>query len=179
MLPAQRPEGQMPLRIVLSILLVALAGCEALLPRSDSPSTLLGSGRAGADQAYTVRVATDDASLAELWRAMGLAGGPPTVAWSDRLVAGFAQGIGSGCQELELERVVFDEQARVVYPVFVDPFAPRACDADLAGAVTFVVSLDRRALPELPVRVRLVAADQPLPCGGDCGSGVPGEVEVR
>lgn len=166
-------------RLVLLVLLIALAGCrEVLLPAAGEPWTELGTGRAGADQAYTVRVATDDASLAELWRALGLQGSPPDVAWSERLVAGFAQGIGSGCQELALERIVIDEAAHVVHPVIVDPLGPRGCDADLVGAVTFVVSFDRASLPDRPYRIRLVPPDQQLPCGGDCGSEIPAEVEV-
>lgn len=167
-------------RLVLVALLVVLAGCrEVLLPAAGELWIELGTGRAGADQAYTVRVATDDASLAELWRAMGLEGNPPDVAWSERLVAGFAQGIGSGCQELALERVVIDEADRVVHPVIVDPLGPRACEADLVGAVTFVVSLDRASLPDRPFRIRLVPPDRQLPCGGDCGSGIPSEVKIH
>jgi hypothetical protein len=67
------------------------------------------------------------------------------------VVVSFAHGIGSSCPELRLDDVVIDGSE--VYSVASDPIvdafgSPRACTADLVGAVTFVVAIDRAALPE-------------------------------
>ena len=66
------------------------------------------------------------------------------------VVVSFAHGIGSSCPELRLDGVVVD--GADVYSLASDPIldvhgSPRACTADLVGAVTFVVAIDREVLP--------------------------------
>jgi hypothetical protein len=135
---------------------------------------LLGHGRVA--ESYTVRVASDPDELAALWETLGIAGAPPEVDFAQALVVSFVQGIGSGCPEMRLDGVEVDGDA--VFPRLSDPLAPRNCTADLVGGQAFVVALDRESLPGTPFRVRLAPPDQPLPCGGDCGSGAPAEVRI-
>lgn len=127
-------------------------------------------------ESYSVRVATDAATSAALWAALGLGGEAPEVDFSASVVASFAQGIGSSCPELRLDAIRVEDGA--VYPVFSDPLMPRACTADLVGGQAFVVAIDRTALPPAPYRVRLVPPGERLPCGGDCGDGLSSEVIV-
>ncbi len=106
---------------------------------------LLGTGDAGPEEAYTVRAATDEAGWDELWSVLGLEVERPDVDLTSEVVVSFAHGIGSSCRELRLDDVVID--GGVVFSVTSDPLAPRNCTSDLAGAATFVVALDRAALP--------------------------------
>ena len=105
----------------------------------------------GPDRAYVVHAATDVASYRELWRDIGLAGVRPDVDMDRNVVVSFAHGIGSSCPELRLDGVVVD--GADVYSLASDPIldvhgSPRACTADLVGAVIFVAAIDREALPE-------------------------------
>lgn len=133
-------------------------------------------GHARVAESYTVRLAADAAELAALWDTVGMPGSPPEVDFGQALVASFVQGIGSSCPELRLDAIEVAGDA--VFPRLSDPFQPRACTADLVGGQAFVVALDRELVPAGPFRVRLAPPDQPLPCGGDCGSGAPAEVRV-
>ncbi len=95
--------------------------------------------------AHAVRAATDAASLAATWERLGFIGSPPAVDFTTEVVAIFLHGIGSSCPELRLDGVsIVDGE---VMSVVSDPLGPRACTADLVGAVAFVVALERDALP--------------------------------
>lgn len=106
---------------------------------------LLAAGEAGPDEAYTVRAATDESGWDELWSVLGLDAERPEVDLASEVMVSFAHGIGSGCRELRLDDVVID--GGVVFSVTSDPLAPRGCNADLAGAATFVVAIERDAVP--------------------------------
>jgi hypothetical protein len=107
---------------------------------------LLVAGEAGGGEAYTVRAATDEAGWDEMWTAIGLEAERPAVALEREVVVSFAHGIGSSCPELRLDGV--EITGGVVFSRTSDPLAPRGCTADLVGAATFVVAIDRDALPE-------------------------------
>lgn len=111
---------------------------------------LLANGRVDADEAYLVRAATDEAGYAGIWRELTLAGSAPPADLSEEVVVSFAQGIGSSCPELRLDDVMIDdgEVSAAMSDPIVDEFgSPRACTADLVGAVVFVVALQRDAVP--------------------------------
>jgi hypothetical protein len=105
----------------------------------------------GPDRAYVVNAATDLDGYRDLWRDIGFVTTRPGADMDADVIVSFAHGIGSSCPELRLDDVVIDGSE--VYSVASDPIvdafgSPRACTADLVGAVTFVVAIDRAALPE-------------------------------
>ena len=118
---------------------------------------LLVSGRAGGQEAFIVRAATDAATWDEMWATIGLEGDAPGVDFASEVVVSFAHGIGSGCTELRLDGVTI--QGGVVFSETSDPLAPRACTADLAAAVVFVVAIARDALPDDGFTLRLARED--------------------
>ena len=124
---------------------------------------LLAFGESGGQEAYTVRAATDAATLAEMWEAIGLGGGPPAVDFETEVVVSFGHGIG-GCPELRLDGVEVGDGA--VFSVTSDPLAPRVCAAVLTGAAVFVVAVSRDALPGDAFTLRL---DERAVACADCG----------
>jgi hypothetical protein len=114
---------------------------------------LLAVGRGDAIDAFGVRAATDAATWRALWDGIRIDGSEPSVDLGDEVVVSFAHGIGSSCPELRLDDVVIDRD--LVFSVVSDPLGPRACTADLAGSVVFVVALERRALPDDGFTLRL------------------------
>lgn len=106
---------------------------------------LIGVTRSSGADAYTVRAAGSEAELAQLWEGLGGQGPAPDVDLDAEMVVAFAHGIGSSCPELRLDGVMI--AGGEVSSVVSDPLAPRACTDDLVGAVTFIVALDRAALP--------------------------------
>lgn len=135
---------------------------------------LLTAGQAGGDEAFTVRAATDQAELRELWDALAIGGDLPAADLDDEVVVSFAHGIGSSCSELRLDDVVVRDG--VVFSVTSDPLAPRGCTADLVGAVVFVVAVQRAALPADGFTLQLAATN--VTCGAECGSTEQIEVEL-
>ena len=125
---------------------------------------LLAAGEAGPEEAYTVRAATDEAAWLDMWAAIGLAGEPPTVEFENEVAVSFGHGIGSSCPEMRLDGV--DVGGGVVFSRASDPLAPRSCTADLRGAATFVVALQRDALPEDGFTLQLSETSVTCP---DCG----------
>jgi hypothetical protein len=121
------------------------------------------------DLSYTVAIAVDRAELKTQWERYGLPNDPPAWEPSREVVIILSDGIGSSCPELRLDGVVMDADARLVHGEFSDPYAPRACTADLVGAKTFVVAVARDRLPSSPFTLRLLA--EPIGCEPDCGMG--------
>ncbi|MDP8904218.1 MAG: hypothetical protein M3N29_02680 [Chloroflexota bacterium] len=114
-----------------------------------------GISRGGGVEPYSVRVATSDAEWQQLWSETDRVNPRPEIDPAQEIAVLFAEGIGSSCPEVRLDGVVIDHASRLVHSVTSDPFAPRACTADLVGAAFFVVALSRDALPESPFTVRL------------------------
>jgi len=100
---------------------------------------------APSDEAHAVRAATDDVALDTLWADLGADGTPPAIDFANEVVVAFMHGIGSSCPELRLDGITIGDGE--VMSVVSDPLAPRACTADLVGAVAFIVALERSALP--------------------------------
>ena len=139
--------------------LVVLAGCASIGSDTAWHDRSAGEGWRllaketvrGPDRAYVVNAATDLDGYRDLWRDIGFIGTRPDADMDTDVVVSFAHGIGSSCPELRLDDVVIDGSE--VYSVASDPIvdafgSPRACTADLVGVVTFVVAIDRAALPE-------------------------------
>lgn len=141
-------------RVLIILAMLIVAGCgQPAVPSPDpspggdrEPWRLAAQGRSGAQEAFGVRAATDERSWGELWSAIAIAADRPEVDLDREVLVSFAHGVGSSCPELRLDEVVIDDE--LVYSVVVDPLGPRACTADLAGAVVFVVALDRASLPD-------------------------------
>jgi hypothetical protein len=114
---------------------------------------LLATGEASHTEAYVVRAATDSGSWDEMWTAIDLDGAAPAVDFAAEVVVSFGHGIGSSCPEMRLDGVAI--QGGVVFSETSDPLSPRACTADLAGAVMFLVAIEREALPTDGFTLRL------------------------
>lgn len=123
----------------------------------------------GPDKAYRVDAANTRRELERLWREIGHHRALPDVDFEREVAVAFAHGIGSSCPELRLDAVVI--QGGVVFSSVSDPIvdrfgSPRACTADLVGAVTFVVAVERAALPDDGFTLRLT--ERSVTCD-DCG----------
>ena len=125
---------------------------------------LLAFGESGGEEAYTVRAATDAATWAQMWEAIGLGTEPPAVHFETEVVVSFGHGIGSSCRELRLDDVEVADGA--VFSVTSDPLGPRACTSDLAGTAMFVVAVSRGALPVNGFSLRL--SERSITCA-ECG----------
>ena len=111
--------------------------------------------KAGGNEAYVVRAATDSAGWTEMWDVIAGGGEPPAVDLDAEVVVSFGHGMGSSCPELRLDGVVIGDG--VVFSQTSDPLSPRACTADLVAAEVFVVALSRDALPADGFTLRLCA----------------------
>ena len=114
---------------------------------------LLATGEVSGMEAYVVRAATDSGAWDEMWTAIGLEGAAPAVDVAAEVVVSFGHGIGSSCPEMRLDGVAI--QDGVVFSETSDPLSPRACTADLAGAVMFLVAIERASLPADGFTLRL------------------------
>jgi hypothetical protein len=133
---------------------------------------LIADGQAAGTEGYVVRAATDDAEYADMWEAIGLGGAAPEVDLASEVVVSFGHGIGSSCPEVRLDDVVIEGD--VVFSVTSDPLEPRACTADLVGAATFVVAIERDAVPDgFTLWLNEQAAEQ-----GNAGFSAPVEVDL-
>ncbi|HEX5014640.1 MAG TPA: hypothetical protein VFV72_10855 [Candidatus Limnocylindrales bacterium] len=119
---------------------------------------LLADERSG--QVYRTGIAWDEASLAELWREIPLAGEPPEVDLAADVVIWFGAVYGSSCPNLRLDAVVFDQAGQLVYPDIVNVDPPGVCTAD-ALPHAYVVAVDRSRLPAPPFGIQLADADPP------------------
>jgi hypothetical protein len=124
---------------------------------------LLGEDLTG--QAYRTGIATDAEQYAELWVTAGLGGTPPEVDFNSEVVIWFGAVFGSSCP-IRLDGVVVDADRALLYADLVVPGNPAACTGD-ANPHSFVVAVERAALPAGPFAVQLRSEDPP--------SGVPEE----
>lgn len=99
------------------------------------------------DHPYEVGVAQTRDQLADQLRRFEIEERLPNWDPASEIVVFFSDGIGSSCPEVRLDAVNIDLEDRIVHPTLSDPLEPRACTADLAGGVTFVVAISRDALP--------------------------------
>ncbi|HUG47128.1 MAG TPA: hypothetical protein VMP67_01825, partial [Candidatus Limnocylindria bacterium] len=120
---------------------------------------LLADGRTSGAEAYRVRAATDAGEWEQMWADLDPVNPAPAADLETEIVVSFGHGVGSSCPELRLDDVVIDQRAAIVHSLVSDPLEPRGCTADLAGAVYFVVALERAALPESPFTLQLAQRD--------------------
>lgn len=107
---------------------------------------LLGAGNGPASEASTMRDAANEEEYAVLWANLNSESEPPPVDFATEVVVSFGHGHGSSCPELRLDDVQIEDG--LVFDVVSDPLSPRACTADLSGAVIFLVAIERDLLPE-------------------------------
>lgn len=120
---------------------------------------LLAHGRTSGAEAYRVRAATDAGEWEQMWAALDPVNPAPVADLESEIVVSFGHGVGGSCPELRLDDVVIEQRAGIVHSVASDPLEPRGCAGDLAGAVYFVVALERAALPESPFTLQLAERD--------------------
>jgi hypothetical protein len=133
------------------------------LPTADEAWRLVATLRHGGNAAYRVHAATSEGEFEQLWAAVGDEAPLPAIDLSREIAVSFSHGVGTSCPNLVLDEVVIDRDARKVFSVTSNPDGQMACSADLAGAVEFVVAINRDALPPRPFTVQL---NDPQSCAG-------------
>jgi hypothetical protein len=108
---------------------------------------------------YRTGAATDPTQYADLWSTSGLKTDAPDVDFQTEIVVWFGAVEGSSCP-IRMDGVVIDRQAAVVHGTFVVPGNPAACTAD-ARPHSYVVAIERSALPAGPFAIQLRATDPP------------------
>lgn len=103
---------------------------------------------------YQTGIATDAASLEELWARIGLDDSIPDVDFENEVVIWFGAVYGGSCPNLRLDDVVV--AGATIYAVIVLPDAPVACTDD-ANPHAYVVALQRSKLPVGPFVIQLAA----------------------
>jgi hypothetical protein len=74
--------------------------------------------------------------------------------------------VSAGCPEITLKGIVFDPAQRLIYAEFFRPNPGNVTCGDVGGSHTFVVAIDRDALPSGPMKVRL---EREFEVCADCG----------
>lgn len=131
---------------------VCVAGTDPADVVPDGPQPERGEGwRLLADEVsgdpYATGFAADPPLYEALWFKIGLEEAPPVVDFDHELVVWFGAAIGSSCNDIRLDDVVFDPHEATLSPRIVLPGGGRACTADLAGGHAYVVALERSRLP--------------------------------
>lgn len=117
---------------------------------------------------YRTGVATNAEQYAVLWDLSGVTDEQPEVDFDTEIVIWFGAVYGSGC-EIRMDDVVVDLERSIVHADFVIPGNPGACNED-ANPETYLVAVERTALPVGPFAVQLSSQDPP--------AGVPEERTV-
>jgi hypothetical protein len=109
--------------------------------------------------AYRTGVATDAEQYAELWSLSALEGSAPDVDFETEIVVWFGAVYGSSCP-IRLDDVVIDTDRTLLYGDFVFPGNPAVCTSD-ARPHSYVVAIERSALPAGPFSIQLDGEDPP------------------
>jgi hypothetical protein len=115
---------------------------------------------------YSVGVAQTPDELAGLWSDWPAPDQPPEFDAETEIVALLSPSVSGSCPEIKMDRVVFDRDDHRVMGEFSDPLGPRACTLN-AMSYTFVVALEREALPESPFELWLSEDAGELECCAD------------
>jgi hypothetical protein len=120
----------------------------------------------GVGTVWDTSAAFDQAGYEALWRTLGLDGELPAVDFADEIVLHFGPAVSSSCPNIRLDGLLIEGD--LVLPDIVQPgVQPPACTAD-ANPHTYLVAVERPALPPVPFRVQL----EPEPCPGCAGTDV-------
>jgi hypothetical protein len=115
----------------------------------------------GVGEPYRTGIAFDEASYAELWRAIGLPDDRrPAVDFDAEVAIWFGAVFGSGCEDLRLDDVVTDHDRALVHAEIVLGGWPLGCNDD-ANPHAFVVAVERSHLPSGPFAIQLDAHGPP------------------
>lgn len=109
---------------------------------------------------YRTGVATNPEQYADLWATAGMTSAAPEVDFESEIVVWLGTGYGSGCPITLDEIVIADTPARI-HGVY-GPDEERTCLRDL-NPRSFVVAIDRSALPTGPFVVQIFPGDPPPP----------------
>jgi hypothetical protein len=105
-------------------------------------------------EAATIDVAVGDAAYVDLWLQRFPGKAAPSSPFNDTVYVSFNALVDAGCEEATMDALVFDAGAGLVYGEFTRVSGAGSC-GDIAGADTFVVAIDRRALPSGVITFRL------------------------
>jgi hypothetical protein len=147
-------------------LCVEVPAPEELVPEGPQPQSGPGwrllADASGVGTVWDTSAALDQKGYEALWRTLGLDGEPPAVDFGREIVVHFGPAVSGSCSNIRLDGLLFEGD--LVLPEIVQPgVQPPACTAD-ANPHTYLVAVERSALPPLPFRVQL----EPEPCPG-CG----------
>ncbi len=133
------------------------AAADGPQPQDGDGWRLLGEDLVGS--AYRTGVATNVDQYADLWSLSGLTTSPPEVDFETEIVVWFGAVYGSSCP-IRLDDVVIDTERALVHGDFVVPGDPSICTGD-ARPHSYVVAIDRSALPAGPFSIQLDSEDPP------------------
>lgn len=108
-----------------------------------------------AGQPYRTAIAWDAESYAALWTEAAVSATAPEVDFEENVVIWFGAVYGSGCEGLRLDKVVSKQGEFLVHAEIVLPSSlGTICRSD-ARPHAFVVTLERRLLPDPPFNIQL------------------------
>jgi hypothetical protein len=119
----------------------------------------------GLGTVWDTTAAFDGEGYRDLWQLLRLKGEPPAVDFEREIVLHFGPAVSSSCSNIRLDGLLIEND--LVLPNIVQPgVQPPACTSD-ATPHTYLVAVERSALPATPFRVQL---------GRDVPPGVPESV---
>jgi hypothetical protein len=120
----------------------------------------------GVGTVWDTSAAFDQEGYRDLWRMLGLDGEPPAVDFEHEVVLHFGPAVSGSCSNIRLDGLLVEPG--LVLPQIVQPgVQPPACTAD-ANPHTYLLAVERSALPAMPFRVQLSRE----PCPGCEGTDV-------
>ena len=117
------------------------------------PAWRLLANEPGVGTVWDTTAAFDQEGYRELWRMLGLDGEPPAVDFEHEIVLHFGPAVSGSCSNIRLDGLRIEND--LVLPQIVQPgVQPPACTAD-ANPHTYLLAVERSALPAPPFRVQL------------------------
>ncbi len=122
-----------------------------------------------AGRPYHVDVALTDNEYQTLWASLASDGEQPAVDFNSEIVVQFTVGVVATCPEERLDGVVIDTQRSLISPEIVSLSGIPACTAlGEPQPRTYLLALDKAALPAVPFTVSLSGDIPPGPTAGAC-----------
>jgi hypothetical protein len=132
---------------------------------ADAEARLIGETM-GVVEAPAIQVATNESQFHAYWRQLFGDSPQPRAFSNDEVILFFHVLVEGNCPELVFTGVEVDVPLDLVYGRFVAPPSSRPSCLDFGGSHSFVVEVDRDALPRGPITFRLQREFQLCP---DCG----------
>jgi len=114
---------------------------------------LLADQVSGGDPA-TIEVVTNQEEFVALWLQRYPTRAGPEISINDPIFVFFNILVDAGCPEATIDAIMFDQTQRLVYGEFTRPPRPLGC-GDVGGSHSFIVAINRGALPRGRLMLRL------------------------